>query len=332
MNKIKFYIVPILLTTFFFAVQVHGGGIKKVAQAGMKWLAIPVGARGSAMGGAFTAVADDASSIFWNPAGMAFAKGCHAFFSQTKWIAGITLNAGAILYDTGNFGVFGASIVTMDWGTLHGTRRTTGAGGYEETGTFSPEDWAAGLAYAFQVSNKFSFGGHLKYVHECLGETYEGTMDNPKAYNGEMNLFAFDFGTLYYTGFKDLRFGMTLQNFSQEKKYRAAFFPLPLTFKFGVAMDVSELLTEQPAHKITLSIDALHPRDYAERLHFGGEYSFKDIVFLRAGYKTNYDEEDVSFGGGLHLKVNRLILDVDYSYLKFQHFDSVHIFSFGFKF
>jgi len=332
MNKIKLRIVPILMITFLFVLQVHGGGVKKVAQAGMKWLSIPVGARGSAMGGAFTAVANDASAIFWNPAGIAFTEGGHVFFSQTRWIGDIMVNNGAVSYNAGKYGVFGVSIAAVDWGTFHGTRRTVTGAGYEETGTFSPEDWAAGLAYAMRVSDKFSFGGHIKYIHEHLGEAYEGNMDDPTKYVGEMNLFAFDFGTLYYTGFKDLRFGMTLLNFSQERNYRAEFFPLPLTFKFGMAMDITQLWMEQSANKFTLSVDALHPRDYSERLHFGFEYSFKDMVFLRGGYKTNYDEEDFSFGGGLRLTVNNVLLGFDYSYIKFEHFDAVQMFSFDFKF
>ena len=220
----------------------------------------------------------------------------------------------------------------MDWGTFHGTRRTVTGSGYEETGDFSPEDWAAGFAYALRVSDKFAFGGQVKYVHEHLGDTYEGSMDDPTKYVGQMDVFAFDFGTLYYTGFKDLRFGMTLQNFSQERNYRAEFFPLPLTFKFGMAMDITQLWTEQSENKITLSVDALHPRDYTERMHFGFEYSFKNMVFLRGGYKTNYDEEDISFGGGLKLKVSNMLIEFDYAYLKFEHFDAVQMFSFDFKF
>jgi len=332
MSKIKPYIVLILAMTFVFPLQVRGGGVKKIAQTGMKWLSIPVGARGSGMGGAFTAVANDASAIFWNPAGLAFSEGGHAFFSQSRWIADISVNAGALSYSIGKFGVFAASFVAMDWGTINGTRRSTRTAGYEETGTFSPEDLAVGLGYALRVSKSFSFGGNLKYIHERLGETYEGTMESPKKYNAEMNLLAFDFGTLYYTGFKDLRFGMTLQNFSQETKYRAESFPLPLTFKFGAAMDITQLWREEPGRSsIILSIDALHPRDYTERLHFGCEYNYKNLVFLRGGYKTNYDEEDISFGGGLCIKVSNMALGLDYSYLKFEHFDSVHMLSFDFN-
>jgi len=232
----------------------------------------------------------------------------------------------------GNWGTFALSFISMDWGTFHGTRRANTDAGFVETAEFSPSDWALGFSYARRISNQFAFGGHLKYVHENLGSTVEGAMAKPKDYTAEMNLMAFDFGTLYYTGFKDLRFGMSLQNFSQEKVYRAEPFPLPLTFRFGLAMDALGLFMEQPDHSLTLAVDALHPRDYSERLHVGGEYSFKKMFFLRGGYKTNYDEEGLAFGAGVLLEISRMAVGIDYSYLQFAHFDAVQMFSFDFKF
>ncbi len=313
MKKIGKYFIPLMIVLLFISLPVQAGGIKKIGQSGMKWLSIPVGARSAALGGACTAVVNDASAVFWNPAGMALTEGNHVFLNQSKWIADITLNAGALVYNAGNLGVFGASLSTVDWGVFHGTRRTTSGSGFEETGDFSPTDWAAGISYARRISTQFSFGGHLKYLHEKLGSTLEGTMDDPKEYTAELNMIAFDFGTIFYTGFKDLRFGMSLRNFSQEKEYRAESFPLPLTFSFGVAMDVTKFWTEQQNHTITLSLDANHPRDYSERIQAGCEYSFRNLVFLRGGYKMNYDEEDLSFGGGFLFEINNMKAGFDYS-------------------
>ncbi|MFO7888894.1 MAG: PorV/PorQ family protein [bacterium] len=331
MKKIK-YIIPMLVVALLMAPMVYGDGVKKIAQTGMKWLSIPIGARASAMGSAFTALGGDPSVLFWNPGALGMIEGKSVFLSQTRWIADIQVNGGAVSYNTGNYGVIGFSIAAVQWGDLHGTRRASTSSGYVETGTFSPTNWAAGVAYALKVSEQFSFGGHLKYAHENLGSTLEGTMDNPREYTAEMNIVVFDFGTLYYTGFKDLRIGMTLQNFSQEKAYRAESYPLPLTFKFGMAMDIMSLMQESDKHKLTLSVDAMHPRDFTERLYFGGEYNFRDILFLRGGYKTNHDEQNISFGGGLKLDIQNMKVGLNYSMLNFSNFDSVHMFSFDFEF
>ena len=298
----------------------------------MKWLSIPIGAKAAALGGAFTAMTNDVNSIFWNPAGLGFSEGRQVFLTQTQWIADINVNAAAISYNADAWGIFGASLIQVDWGQINGTRRADNEQGFVETGTFEPKNWGIGISYARRVSQAFSFGANLKYLYEYLGASLEGSFDSPSRYKAEMNVLAFDFGTIYDTGFRGLKIGMALFNFSKEQIYRAEYFPLPLTFKFGLAMDVTRLWREESQHKITLAVDALHLRDYSERLNFGLEYNFKDMVFLRGGYKSNYDEEDLSLGAGIAYSIESITLGVDYSYVNFKHFDAVHMFSIGFMF
>lgn len=328
-NKI---LILFTLLIFCLTLSTQAEDLKKIAQTGMKWLSIPIGARAAALGGAYTAMADDISAIFWNPAGIAYAEGGHIFLNQTMWIADINVNSAALTYGYGNWGIFGLSFAAADWGTFHGTQLSTGGTGFIETGDFSPTDWSMGISYAKQISNAFAIGGNVKYLYEKLGTGFEGTQANPQEYTAKMSLFAFDIGTFYYTGFKDLRFAMSFQNFSGEKKYREEFFPLPLTFRFGIAMDVFQFVAEESKHKVVLAADAIHPRDYSERLHFGVEYGFRNLVFLRGGYKTNYDEEDLSLGAGLHYAFNGFAFTLDYSYVQFKNFDAVNMFSFDFKF
>ncbi|UCH09301.1 MAG: PorV/PorQ family protein [Fidelibacterota bacterium] len=339
MKRLRPSILPVLILSLMMGLPLDGQ-VKKIAQSGMKWLSIPVGARATAMGAAFTAVADDGSAVFWNPAGAAMG-GSGVFLSQNQWIADIGVLAGAVTFDLGNIGVVGASYAVVNWGDLNGTVRDPSvASGYRETGTFSPTNFGVGINYARRVSDQFAFGGHLKYLYENLGSNYTGSTDtdgsgdyiDAKKYTAEMNTVAFDFGTLYYTGFHDLRLGMSLQNFSQEMQYRMEWFALPLTFKFGLAMDLLSLLGDPAAHTLTVAVDALHPRDYTERIHLGVEYRFHNLLFLRGGYKTNYDEENVSFGGGVNLSVAGFGLGVDYAFIQFGNFDPVQTFSFNFKF
>ncbi len=323
-----------VLATLLVALPAFGQGVDKIAQTGMKWLSIPVGARASALGGAYTAMASDAGAMFWNPAGLAQLEGGHVFLNQTRWIAGINVNAASASYQANRLGIFGVHVMAVDWGTLNGTRFTGGAELYEQTGTFSPESWLIGLSYARQVSNKFSFGGNLRYVHENLGNALEGSFASPQDFKAEINVVAFDFGTIFYTGFRDFRIAMTIQNVSEEKEYRFESFPLPLSFKFGGAMDVLQLFPSLASenHGVTVSADAIHPRDFSERLHFGMEYQFKKTLFLRGGHKTNYDEEDFTLGGGARVNISNMAVGLDYGYLAFKNFDAVHMFSFDFGF
>jgi hypothetical protein len=333
MTDIKKYMIMIFILFFTLSLPLQSEEMKKIAQTGMKWLSIPIGPRASAMGGAFTAVANDAGSIFWNPAGLAYTSGTNVFLSQTQWIADINVNAGAASYDASGWGIFSLSFATVDYGTFNGTRRDPGvSAGYVETGTFSPTDWQGGLGYARRISDRFAIGGHLKYLYENLGSTLIGKMGAGEKYTAEMSMLAFDIGTIYYTGFKDLKIAMVLQNFSEEKKYVAEKFPLPLTFKFGVAMDLTKIWMEESEHQITLAIDAIHPRDFSERLLLGLEYGFRDLVFLRGGYKIGYDEEDLTLGAGVQYTTGGIGLGIDYSYVQFKHFDAVQMFGFMIKF
>lgn len=332
MLKYRKYMIPVIAALLLVVVPLHGQGFKKVAQAGMSWLSIPVGARAAGLGNAYLAVANDASSVFWNPAGLAYTEGVRAFVTQTQWIADINVNAAVVSYNVADYGIFGLSFLGVDWGTLNGTYRADNEQGYVDSGTFSPIDWAIGLSYARRISNSFAVGANLRYIYESLGSNYIGAFDNRTSYKAEMNMLSFDFGTTYYTGYEDLRLSMTLQNFSKEGKYIDEYFALPLTFKFGLAMDVTNLWSEDPDHVLTMALDAVHPRDYTERIHVGAEYSFRNIVFLRGGYKSNYDEQDLSLGGGIQYAFGDISLGLDYAYLMFTNFDAVHMFSFDFIF
>jgi len=106
---------------------------------------------------------------------------------------------------------------------------------------------------------------------------------------------------------------------------------LPLTFKIGAAMDVLDLMGEH-GNPLLIAIDAIHPRDYTERIHIGGEYWYNNMIALRAGYKFNYDEEGFSAGIGFQQTIAGVALKLDYAYSDLGVFDAVSRFSFGISF
>ena len=83
MTKFRKYIIPIFVLLFAIVLPLQAAGLKKIAQSGMKWLSIPVGANGAALGNACIAVVNDASATFWNPAGLGLSEGGHVFLTQT---------------------------------------------------------------------------------------------------------------------------------------------------------------------------------------------------------------------------------------------------------
>ena len=62
----------------------------KLAQTGLKFLSVGVGARQAALSDAFTAVEGNSVAMFYNPAGMArLGEGAEAAVGQVNWIADI---------------------------------------------------------------------------------------------------------------------------------------------------------------------------------------------------------------------------------------------------
>lgn len=332
------------------------GAMKKLAQVGFKGLIMPIGARAAGMGNAMCSVPSGANSIFWNPAAIVEISGDKAFsFNYMNWIADMKHTSGAAVFNLENYGHLGISFMVLDYGSIKGTKRAQNEAGYIETGEFSPSEIAIGLAYARKMTDKFSFGGHVKYARQDLGAGMEGSstitvfpdIDDPdntldvvtdvRSVDFRLSTFAFDFGTLYYTGIRDLRVAMSFQNFSKEVKYQREEFPLPLMFRIGVAMNVLSIFQEENPNQLTVALDFEHPRDFPERVHTGAEYLYqspmlRDIgindLALRGGYKFGYDEESWSLGFGLRAFGAK----IDYAIQDFGIFDDVSIWSVTYDF
>ena len=304
--------------------------MKKLAQTGLQFLKIDMSPRAAAMGGSYMMVGVDATALFYNPAGIVYSDNSLDFFaSQTEWAANISYMASALTKSIGNLGTFGVSVTYADYGDdIEGTIKTSDTKGFENTGSVDVGAYAIGVGYGRQLTNKFSIGGQIKYVAQKLGNSLQETgIEEENKVNG----LAYDFGTIFYPGFKSLRIGMVIRNYSAQLRYEEEDFQLPLTFSVGAAMDVLDLLGEHE-NALLLSIDAAHPRDFTERLNMGGEFLFMDMIALRAGYKYNYDEEGLTLGAGLNYTLSGLNVKIDYAYSPLSDFDTVNRFSIGIGF
>ena len=145
---------------------------KKVAQSGMTYLAISLGARESAMGNASVASVEGIQGLFYNQAVLAGFEGFGITMNQVNWLADTKVYGIGAAYGLSQFGTFGVDLVYMDYGKIVGTRRvdkSVDPRGFMITGDLNIQDYAVGLAYAYPVNDRFSFGVKFKYVHENLG-------------------------------------------------------------------------------------------------------------------------------------------------------------------
>jgi hypothetical protein len=317
---------------------------QKLAQTGMKFLNMSLDARTSAFGEAITSLETNSSAMFYNPASMARLEGiADITLGSTKFIAEINYYNAAVAFKPfdGDYGVFGFSFVSVDYGDFLGTVRANNQQGYVDVGTFSPTAMAFGIGYAKSLSEKFSVGANVKYVRQSLGisvvndlliDPFQGYISGTTEEN-KLDVLAFDFGVIYKTGFKSLNIGMSVRNFAREVKYKQDGFQLPLIFQIGASFNFADLMdVDKNEHSILLTVDANHPRDYPEQILVGAEYTFMNILSLRAGYSTPNDERDFSAGIGLKKDIGGLDLGVDYCYTPFGVFNSVHRVSINFAY
>ena len=327
MKKVK-YIFNVLLLLAIVSSPVYSQ-MKKVAQTGLQFLKIDAGAREASMAGAMTMAGFSANAVFYNPAGLGRqVSSTDVAINTTQWIADINYYSFAASYKLEDIGSFALSAVFSDYGDIIGTRVASNSAGYIKTGNVDVNAYAVGLSYAKNLSDKFSIGGTIKYVGQKLGSNL---MQSGSTKENKVSGVAFDFGTIYYPGWKSFRFGMSVRNFSAAYEYEKESFELPLTFTIGVAMDVMDLVGMND-QTLLLSIDAVHPRDYTERLNVGTEYLLMDMFAIRLGYKSNNDNEGLTAGFGVNYEVSGIDMRVDYSYSAMEYFDAVNRFTIGFSF
>jgi hypothetical protein len=290
---------------------------RKVGTAGAQFLKIGAGARAVGMGEAFVAVADDASSIWWNPAGVAritMNGESHLTLNHSTWPADISHEffGYAFTYHglPGAF-AFSSTILQMDPIALRTVYSPEGTGENFDAGSFNlAATWSKNLI------DRFAFGITAKYLHLGLADENADGM-------------VVDFGTLYYTDFRTIRIGMAIQSLGPSISFLDDSFPMPTMFKVGTAMD----LYQSDNHNILGSFQFDHPADNAERASVGTEYTLKAFqpnvkLMLRGGYRFNRDEERGTAGFGVEFPTGSAsLMRIDYAWSQMDIFDDTHKFS-----
>jgi hypothetical protein len=284
---------------------------EKVGTFDGQFMKIPIGARATGMGGSFVAVADDASAVYWNPAGIARLSGNIVAINHLNWPADIKLTQGVYVFSLGflpGMLAFNARSLYMD-----NMERTTVYRPDGDGTTFDAGYSSFGLTYARSLTDKFSVGVTGSLVHAGLDDLTS-------------NAYSFDLGTLYDTGFRSLKIGMEIANMGTQLSFIDASksSKLPILFRVGAAINVMNTAD----HQIIASGEFSHPPDNKERLNWGGEYAFKNFFFLRAGYNFGYDVE--SWSGGMGVKFPSSLSSetrFDYSYTNMADLSGAHRFS-----
>jgi opacity protein-like surface antigen len=301
----------------------------KVGTSAATFLNAGIDARGAALGNAQVAQANRVSALLWNPAGISQLPAHAVAFTHGEWFLDSRLQHLGIVVNGGRNGNIGISVTALSYGEIEVTRIDAPMGTGE---IFSPMDLAIGLSYARNLTDRFALGGTGKFIRQQI-------------WNSSANGFAVDVGVYYQTDFRNMRIGMAITNFGTDmrmggKDLRVAHdidpnrsgnndrlpanmetdaWPLPLNFRVGLAMD----LLDSGMNRATLAVDAQQPNDQSESANIGLEYAFRDLIFLRGGYRQAFAavREDGGFtlGFGIEYEFTRRVTGrFDYAWQQYQ--------------
>lgn len=327
--RYKFLIIMMLIAS----IPLSASEFKNTGHSGANFLQIPIEPVGAALGNSYVAMAKGVEGLYWNPGAITYTQGTEMLISTADWILDTQISHLGLVHNFGEIGSFGVAVTAL---TMDDMEITTP---YQPDGTgemFGAGDYAFGVTYARQLTDRFSFGATVKYVYEYIWEASSSSV-------------AFDFGSVFRTGFYNLRIGMNISNFGANMKMSgdpidnklaeeralkeennprtdrlSEEYTLPQVFNVGVAFD--PYLNEM--HRVTVSATANDPNDNQSRMSFGTEYAFQEMFMVRAGYKVGYDEQRFSVGLGTNLNFGSIHARLDYGYSEFGILGDIHYFSF----
>ena len=290
-------LATIVVLTVFCTASLCAAADLRAGISAVKFLKIDTGARPLAMGSAYTAVADDISSVHWNPAGLASLEYSGTSFTHNDWLSDVSVENLTYAHFTFS-GVFAVNIIYLGMGTLTG-RDDNG----QLTSGFTASDTGIKLSYGSEVSPGLQAG--ISFL------SYREVIENVTASG-----FTMDMGLIYNSG-AVLSAGLALRNFGPWVKYLEERESLPWLVSAGAGLHLLD-------GTLTLSMDLSLPNDNAPYSCAGAEYRLADLFCIRGGFTTRTNiGQNITGGFGLNLSG----WSVDYTYLPHQALDAAHHFT-----
>jgi len=254
-----------------------------------------VGARPYALGRAFTGLADDIETIYFNPGGLAFLQRKNVI-AGTYWMPNIMTETGAadyyfaaLSFPTASYGSFGVTVLSIQTPDLVLYKDTLGQEAIDWTG------WVqrAGLfSYAKSLTHSLAIGGNIKVQYDRVYEYTTSAVGIDLGMSFKPN----DAWSIGVAGINFLPMSVSHKEATESEKY-------PQVWRLGLAW--------HPLEWFMITMDAAHSSHY-QNFHFFGGVEARPLSFLyiRGGANQN----DISGGGGFEVTIRDVIGRVDYTY------------------
>jgi flagellar hook assembly protein FlgD len=275
------------LCAFVFVISLAAAahaGEEAVGTTSAAFLKLGSGARAAAMGEAYVGLANDASGINYNAAGIAQSLNGEIQATHTAWFQGLNYENLNGVFSVGDGGMLG---LTLNFLSVPAITRTQQVGNdpnnpennFIDDGSFSPFDLQAAVAYARPIAKGWLLGANFKLVSQSLDT--KSTMG-----------IALDLGTLWYTPIRNLTMGFAANNMGTPIKLQSEAFDLPLIFRLGGAYHAFD-------DQFIFTLEGDLPIDTAPVVAFGLEYNIANRFYPRLGYRLNSIFNPWSAGFGL---------------------------------
>jgi hypothetical protein len=298
MKKIVF--IFIISSTVMFS--------QSAGNTGLSFLKYGFGARNIAMGDAGTALSNDLTGLFYNPAKLALTDQSEVLFMHNEWIQDVSSEVIGVKTEFWDIpfalGFNVTSVNDIPYTTIAGIPETF----------FDVNYFFGSLSTGFFITEEISVGTSFKYL-------YEGLL------NDEANGFGFDFGLNYLLPYEGLTASAVVKNVGSMNALRNESTKLPTELRIGTAYTFS---LEDSKFDFTGGAEFQKYLDTEDNhFNFGGEVLYNKLIAARAGFQTGYESRGFSAGIGL-MWGN---LKFDYAFLPFSlGLGNANLFSLQFKF
>jgi hypothetical protein len=269
----------------------------KVGSTVGAFLRIEPGARGAALGNAGVALPDGIEAVHYNTGAIGLLDRSSAQYTHSLWYADISYDYAAFALPVSGTSTFFASVTALNSGEIDVRTVDQPLGTGER---YDVANVALGFGYGRRITSRFAAGVKVNYATERIWHTSN-------------HMFTFDLGTVYRLSEGGAVLGFSLANLGSRARYSGGDlaiqynpdesehgnnsalpaeqytdrFPLPGVFRLGVSLPY----VVSADSRFLFLAEALHPNDNSESANFGVEWTGFDLLALRAGYQTLFQED-----------------------------------------